>query len=351
MTALRVYTSAPLPGAESPLADGGGRTSYLSAVRMVADWCETSGLRGLLLYSDNKSNDPWLLAQDIIRETSACVPIVAVQPEYSHPFAAARALATIVENTSRSVDINFVSGGFDRELRALGCHLQHDDRYDRLTEFGQIFLGVLRGDVGVFQGKYYSSALGGLAAAVSQDMLPICFVAGSSTAARRTAAQLDVAHLTYPLAIESGDTEPAPQAVRLGILARETAEEAWNVAEALFPPDPRGERLHRMAAKTAPSTWHRVLSDKVRDSEDTSRADVYWLRPFRTYRRFCPYLVGSYHQVATYLGEYQRRGVHTLIIDTPSSLLDLRHTIRALDKLTALGRDAVAVAPPDRHTP
>ena len=48
--------------------------------------------------------------------------------------------------------------------------------------------------------------------------------------------------------------------VRVGIVARDTAEEAWRVALDRFPDDRAGRITHRLAMGVSDSHWHERLS-------------------------------------------------------------------------------------------
>jgi alkanesulfonate monooxygenase len=110
--------------------------------------------------------------------------------------------------------------------------------------------------------------------------------------------------------------------IRVGIITRETEEEAWRIAHARFPGDRKGELTHKLAMKTSDSVWHKELS-KV----DTAPEDgPYWLLPFQNYKTFCPYLVGSYDRVALEVGKYLAAGYRTFIVDIPASEEELLHT-------------------------
>jgi alkanesulfonate monooxygenase len=52
---------------------------------------------------------------------------------------------------------------------------------------------------------------------------------------------------------------------------------------------------------------------------------VYWMWPFQNYQTFCPYLVGSYQQVAGEISRYMRGGFRSFILDIPPSREELGH--------------------------
>ena len=75
--------------------------------------------------------------------------------------------------------------------------------------------------------------------------------------------------------------------------------------------------------KVSDSTWHRTLSD-LGESLKEPRG-TYWLWPFQNFKGFCPYLVGSYSQVADEVSRYVSAGCRTFILDVPQSEEELAH--------------------------
>ncbi|MBV8486508.1 MAG: hypothetical protein JO077_26970 [Verrucomicrobia bacterium] len=62
----------------------------------------------------------------------------------------------------------------------------------------------------------------------------------------------------------------------------------------------------------------------------------YWLRPFENYKTFCPYLVGSYDQVAEELTRYMTVGYMTFILDVPPSQEELHHVNIVFDRASQM---------------
>jgi len=62
----------------------------------------------------------------------------------------------------------------------------------------------------------------------------------------------------------------------------------------------------------------------------------YWLGPFRNYRTFCPYLVGSYERLGDQISKYYARGYRTVILDIPPNHEELEHTDRAFTEAAKL---------------
>jgi len=65
------------------------------------------------------------------------------------------------------------------------------------------------------------------------------------------------------------------------------------------------------------SAWHQRLAEI--GNEHNGGNGTYWLHPFENYQTNCPYLVGSYEDVAEQLAQYVAHGYRTFILDIPSS--------------------------------
>ncbi|MFF1779372.1 LLM class flavin-dependent oxidoreductase [Streptomyces virginiae] len=321
---MTVYTTFPSAMGCTPW-------EFRERLTQEAKWAEAAGVRGMLVYSDNKLLDPWAAAQLLIERTQQFVPLVAVNPVYAHPFDVARTISSIGFLQERQVDLNYVTGGFHRHLTELGCGLDHDRRYDRLTEYAEVVARLLDGSRPVtYQGEYFQLKGATVTPPLEAALTPGVFVSGASDACRAAQQRLGATRLAYPHEIGSyqGTSALAGTGIRLGIIARDSSDEAWRTARRRFPADPMGEEVHEIAAETVESRWHQNLSaDAFRSHEPR---DAYWLYPFRAYKTFCPYLVGSYEEVGALLARYLDLGVRTLILDEIVEEDDLHHTMRAL---------------------
>jgi alkanesulfonate monooxygenase len=305
------------------------RELYTQRVIDVARWSEEAGCHGMLVYTDNGIADPWLVSQLVIQHTTALVPLVAVQPAYMTPLSAAKMVASLGWMHGRAVALNMVAGGFRNDLLALGDPTPHDERYERLIEYVAIIKSLLadQGPV-THEGKHYRVRNLRMSPSLPVDLTPDILVSGSSPAGEAAAVTMGAISVTYPEPIGE-DTRPAPsdgrrRGVRVGIIARETADEAWDVASERFPDTRAGRITHGLAMKVSDSQWHKQLSSL--DERPASPDHPYWLGPFQTSATFCPYLVGTYERVADELARYVGLGASVLILDIPPSREELQHT-------------------------
>lgn len=320
---------------------------YIDVVAEIARWSDEVGCEGILIYTDNGLVDPWLVAQVVIESTETLCPLVAVQPVYMHPYSAAKMVASFGYLYGRRVWLNMVAGGFRLDLKALADETAHDQRYERLVEYCAIIKALLAGSQAfTFTGKYYTVHNLKMTPPLRPDLFPGITVSGSSPAGLQAARALGATAVKYPRRAddEADDlpADPVDLGMRCGVIARNTDEEAWDVALAQFPEDRKGQLTHAVAMRVSDSLWHRQLSELGKD--DAFEEATYWLGPFENYKTFCPYLVGSYERVGRELGRYLSIGFKTFIIDIPFSRPELDHIVTAFTRATEGVHSHVATA-------
>jgi alkanesulfonate monooxygenase len=324
---LAIFSTCPQSRDSSP-------AEYTQSVIDTARWSEAAGCEGMLVYTDNGIADPWLVSQTILEHTERLAPLVAVQSVYMHPYSVAKIVSTLGYLHGRRLYLNMVAGGFRNDLIALGDDTPHDERYERTVEYTQIVTRLLAGESVTLTGKYYTVTNLSLAPELSRELQPGLFISGSSPAGLDAAERIGAVPVKYPK--RSGEeVEQAGErsGVRVGIVTRESAQEAWRVAHERFPDDRKGQIAHKLAMKVSDSHWHRQLSDMA--AESAAEDDPYWLWPFENYATFCPYLVGSHERVAAELGRYIELGFHSFILDIPASEEELHHIGVVFDRARA----------------
>ena len=317
---LKVFSTCPQSSAIT-------RESYVQNVIDVAHWSEEAGCESILVYTDNSLVDPWLIAQIIIQNTRSLCPLVAVQPAYMHPYSVAKMVASLGHLYGRRVYLNMVAGGFRNDLAALQDSTPHDKRYRRLVEYTKIIQELLTSQEPVtYRGEFYGIDKLRMTPPLPPELAPGVLVSGSSEAGLSAATVLGALAVKYPQPSErepDGRQSAMTTGIRVGIIARESEDEAWTVAHLRFPEDRKGQITHKLAMKTSDSIWHKQLSQLAVATENNS--GPYWLWPFENYQTFCPYLVGSYDCVASEVAKYVERGHTAFILDIPPTREELEH--------------------------
>jgi alkanesulfonate monooxygenase len=323
---LRVIGGCPRGEASSPYA-----RSYLERVAEVSRWADDAGWEAILVYTDNLLVDPWIVSQAIIQNTKRLRPLVAVQPVYMHPYAVAKMVTSFAMLYGRPVYLNFVAGGFKRDLDALNDVTPHDLRYRRIIEYASIIRTLLDNRIATFDGAFYKTRGLSLTPQCPPDMKSFFTLSGSSAAGLAAARELGAIAVHYLR--PSGDYvdvqfDPAVEyGTRLGVLARPKSGDAWDIARRRFPETPNGQLIHKVAAGLSDSVWVKELEREIVVPE----GHPYWLGPYKNYQLFCPLLVGSWEDVAQELANYIHLGFKTLLLEAPMDADDSRQINHVLE--------------------
>jgi alkanesulfonate monooxygenase len=244
-----------------------------------------------------------------------------------HPYSVAKMVSSLAYLYDRQVYLNMVAGGFRNDLLALRDETPHDLRYERLGEYTTIIKELLTGkSATTFSGKFYRVENLLLRPPLPPRLFPGIFLSGSSEAGMATAKALGATAIEYPNPAEeysaAASAARTNAGIRIGIITDEDEDKAWQTAHERFPADRKGQITHKLAMKVSDSAWHRQLSEL--DQKAEGQENPYWLWPFKNYKTFCPYLVGSYEQVAEELAKYIKAGFTNFILDIPTQEWDLR---------------------------
>lgn len=215
---------------------------YLAQVAAAA---ERLGFAGVLTPTGTWCEDAWLTTAALIRETSTLKFLVAFRPGVISPTLAAQMAASYQRISGGRLLLNVVTGGDAIEQRRFGDWHDHDARYARTDEFLTIVRGVWGGQPFDFAGEHLTVA--GATLLAPPDPVPEVYFGGSSPAALPVAARHADVYLTWgeppaqvaeKIAAVRELAERAGRTVRFGIrlhvITRDTAEQAWAEAERLL---------------------------------------------------------------------------------------------------------------------
>ena len=209
---IEVFTTSPQSKDFMP-------TEYLRRAMEMASWSDDAGCAGMLIYTDNGIVDPWLVASVMLQRTRRLCPLVAVQPIYMHPYAAAKMVASLAFMHQRRVCLNMLAGGFRNDLVALGDETPHDDRYVRTIEDSRIVRELLETERPVTrEGRYYQVRGLCMTPSLPSELFPDLLISGSSQAGRAAAVAIGATAVEYPKPSGVGeDPFPAECAAAYGL--------------------------------------------------------------------------------------------------------------------------------------
>ena len=297
---------------------------YLAQVAQAAD---QFGFEGVLTPTGLFCEDAWLVATALAAQTARLKFMVALRPGFVSPTLAAQMAATFQRLSGNRLLLNIVTGGDPDEQRRYGDWLDHDQRYERTSEFLTVLRAALSGKPFDFEGTHYRVA--GATTARPPEAVPQFFLGGSSPAAQRTAAEHVEVYLAWGeppprLAELLGDFRrqagPAPRAKQYGtrfhVITRDTAREAWAEAEKL------AENMDPARIAAAQRRFGRTESEGQRrmaalHGGTADRLEVYpnvWAGYGLVRPGAGAALVGSHREVAERIEEFHALGMDHLIL-------------------------------------
>jgi len=330
---MRFHWFLPTAGDSHGITSGGQaaatvvteRPPELGYLALVARAAERAGFEGVLTPTGTFCEDAWLTTAALIGETSTLKFLVAFRPGLLSPTLAAQMASTYQRISGGRLMLNVVTGGESTEQRRFGDHLDHDQRYDRTGEFIEVVRGAWSGRPFDFDGEHFQ--VEGATVRAAPDPVPPVFFGGSSPPALRVAAEHVDTYLTWgepPAAVEAKLTAVRKLAaehertlsygIRLHVISRDTAAEAWAEARALLakvPPAAVAAAQDRFA-RTESEGQRRMSA--LAGGGDLEVSPNLWagfglIRPGAGTA-----LVGSHAEVADRIAEYHALGIDHFIL-------------------------------------
>ncbi len=303
------------------------RTPSLRYLAQIATACESLGFDGLLTPCGTGCEDAWLATASLIPLTHHIKFLVAFRPALLSPTLGAQMASTYQRLSEGRLLLNIVTGAEQSELARFGVFEDKATRYERTGEFVQIMRGAWSDEPFDFDGNHYSvrSATTRL---VPHPTPPVYF-GGASEEAERVAAQHVDVYLAWGetpemvservsririLAAAFGRT--LRFGIRFHVIARETADEAWTVANSLLERmDPEAISAAQTDFKSTASVGQQRMA--ALHGGSTERLEIYpnvWAGIGLVRGGVGTAIVGSYSDVADRITEYHELGFDEFIL-------------------------------------
>jgi alkanesulfonate monooxygenase len=293
----------------------------------IARSAEQLGFEGVLTPTGLWCEDAWLSTAMLVEVTERLKFLVAFRPGLLSPTLAAQMAASYQRLSGGRLLLNVVTGGEGAEQRAYGDQLDKDARYARTGEFLHIVRGLLRGERVTYQGRHLTVEDAQLQRL--PDRLPDIYFGGSSAAAGPVAAEHADVYLTWgerpdavaeklgwigKLAAERGRT--LRSGIRLHVITRDTAEEAWAQAQHLLDGiDPATvEQVQANLARSESEGQRRMLALHGGKRDGLTIAPNLWAGVGLVRGGAGTALVGSHTEVADRIEDFHRLGITEFIL-------------------------------------
>jgi alkanesulfonate monooxygenase len=306
---------------------GGPRAASRGYLTQVALAAEEMGFEGALTPTGLWCEDAWVTTAMLSQRTERLKFMIAFRPGLVSPTLAAQMAATFQRQSGGRLLLNVVTGGDGEEQRALGDHLDKDARYERTAEFLAIVRELWRGERVDLDGARLSVS-GAQLEQLPAPAPPIYF-GGSSPAALDVAARHVDVYLSWgeppsllreKLRAVEALADRRGRRLRLGIrlhvVSRDRAEEAWREAERLLDGIP-AETIAQIQARLRRSEsegQRRMMSLHNGSASELEVAPNLWAGVGLARGGAGTALVGSHEEVADRIAEYAALGIGEFVL-------------------------------------
>jgi alkanesulfonate monooxygenase len=306
--------------------DTGERAPDIGYMGQIARSAEQLGFDAALTPTSSWCEDAWVMTAALSQVTERFRFLVAFRPGFTSPTLAAQMAATFQRVSGGRLLLNVVTGGDDSEQRRFGDHLSKVERYERCGEFLHVVRQLWSGEPVTFKGRHYDIDE---ARIIPAERWPELYFGGSSPAALEVAAAHADVYLTWgepPAAVADklasvGETaqrhgRELRYGIRLHVITRETAEEAWAQADKLLA-GLSEEQIERSQAiqRASQSEGQRRMTELHGGRTDSLEISPnLWAGVGLVRGGAGTALVGSHEEVADRIAEYHELGIDEFIL-------------------------------------
>ncbi len=229
------------PGVSDPR---GARFNYFDYLHQVARAADLSGFDAIRIGHDPQGDEAWIVAGYVARHTRHVRLLTEFEAGWGSAVYAAKNAVTFQRYTGGRQAWQISHGAGERERRANGDPVPDTGILDRIDEFLTVARGVQTSAPFNFQGSYFEVKDGGFKGPLANNPVPAVYLSGSTEAAfALSSRQADVhvldaapvASLAPAIAtlqaLASRSARTLGIGLRIGVLARETEQEARRDAE------------------------------------------------------------------------------------------------------------------------
>ncbi|WP_165423088.1 LLM class flavin-dependent oxidoreductase [Ktedonosporobacter rubrisoli] len=296
-------------------------------IRLSQQW-EQQGYDSVLIPVGTGLPDPWIVASVISQHTQKLRLLLALRPGFIAPAVAARMGTTLDYFSQGRVALNIVTGSALNQMQQDGDFHEHSMRYQRTEEFLTVVRGVWTHRRFPYSGKFYQLQQTFDNDQPLQRPHPPIYFGGASEQAKHIAAQQADVYMMWaePLdKIRARIAEIRELAARykrepgfsisFRILARDTAEEAWEAAQQALQgfSQQDKERTEKYYLSVTESVGQKRILAFEHDKDGWVDKNL-WAGLTCAIWSHSLLLLGSVDEVAKRLNDYLDLGISTLLL-------------------------------------
>ncbi|MEK3905595.1 LLM class flavin-dependent oxidoreductase [Oceanobacillus sp. FSL W7-1304] len=269
------------------------------------------------------SIEAWTTAAALAAVTEKMEIMTAVRPVFHNPAVTAKMAANIDQISNGRFTLNVVSGWWEEEAKQYGGEFtEHNDRYDRTSEFLEVLKGLWTEETFSYDGKFYNIKNTNLSPKPVQRPNPILYAGGESEKGKQVITAYCDAYVMH-----GGTVEEVRNKIEDMKRRRKKAEK-----EALQSFSMAAYVICRDTEEEAQEELHRITT--VKDAagyagmkDFTTKSELEQQLKLQDYsvsnRGLRPNLVGTPEQIAKRILAYEAAGVDQLLLQCSPQLEEL----------------------------
>ncbi|MBT2642249.1 LLM class flavin-dependent oxidoreductase [Bacillus sp. ISL-41] len=317
-------------------------------IQSAEEWGYSTTLIAELYLNDIKgpehnSLEAWTTAAALASMTEKIEIMAAVRPGFHNPAVTAKMAANIDQISSGRFTLNVVSAWWEEEARQYGgIFTEHDERYERTTEFIDVLKGLWSEDSFSYEGKFYQLKDTKLFPKPVQRPNPVLYAGGESPKGKQTIVEKCDAYVMHGGTVEeigrkitdmkdrrAATSNPALSVFGMAayVICRDTEEEAF--AEL--------ERITTVKESSAYAGF----------KDFTSKSQLEQQIQLQDYsvsnRGLRPNLVGTPEQIAERILQYEDAGLGLLLLQFSPQLEEMERFAKQVMPLVEAKRSQLTV--------
>ncbi len=271
--------------------------------------------------------EAYVTAAFLVGQTKTIKPLIAARPGYINPVMLAKMISTLDQLSQGRIAVNLIAGQSEAEILSDGISYVKEDRYALMDEEVDIMKTIwVAGKPIDFDGRFHTLKGARIEPGIFQKPYPRFYLGGGSPEAAALSAKHSDVHLFWGdtpariadniahirrLAGKHGREQEIGFGMRLQIICRKSAHEAWRVARELVAAgtDESRERIRRETVRSAANTRVQELAEQGEMIGPALWTGITKVRPGAGIA-----VVGDPEQCAAQLQEFIDAGCHSFCL-------------------------------------
>ncbi|MFC4556870.1 LLM class flavin-dependent oxidoreductase [Virgibacillus kekensis] len=273
--------------------------------------------------TDADSLEAWSTAAALAAVTEKIEIMTAVRPNFHNPAVTAKMASNIDHISNGRFTLNVVSGWWAGEAKQYGGDFtEHDERYDRTTEFLEILKGLWNEEKFSYKGKFYDIENTQLAPKPVQRPNPVLYAGGESEKGKRVITSLCDAYVMHGGTVNEVRDKISDMKKRRKLVTDEPLK-SFGMAAYVICRDTEEEALEELERITTVKETSGYAGFKDFTSKSQLEQQIQLQDYSVSNRGLRPNLVGTPEQIAKKVIEYEQAGVDLLLLQCSPQLEEL----------------------------